>query len=97
MAYYTEQSELGENVSTEDKPARRCERCDRETADYVTFINPDNTEEIICWTCQERDDKNYIRKTSYHRVRRELETGATTNKNEHGEVSPARADEKVKN
>ena len=82
MAYYTNPTDAEDNVSTADKPVRRCEHCDRETKDYVVFISPDNQEHIICWTCQERDDKNFFQKPTYHRVRRELATGATTNKNE---------------
>lgn len=54
-----------ENVSTADKPVRRCERCDRETDEYVMFVHPDNRESIICWSCQERDDKNFNTKPGY--------------------------------
>ncbi|MBC7798344.1 MAG: hypothetical protein H7Z37_15850, partial [Pyrinomonadaceae bacterium] len=45
--------------SIEHKPVVRCERCDRETDEYVLNLTPDNITSFICWTCQERDDKNY--------------------------------------
>lgn len=57
------------NVSTIDKPVMRCERCDRETDEYVEFIHPDNSKHIVCWTCQERDDKNYNMKPQHRRER----------------------------
>lgn len=54
-----EQGDLTENISTVDKPVRRCERCDRETDEWVLYVHPDNRESRICWTCQQRDDKNF--------------------------------------
>ncbi|MBC7796970.1 MAG: hypothetical protein H7Z37_08865 [Pyrinomonadaceae bacterium] len=53
----------------EPKPIVRCERCDRETDEYVVNLTPDNITSFICWTCQERDDKNYTMKPSFRRER----------------------------
>lgn len=69
MAVYVGQGDQEENVSTADKVVQRCEACDRETDDWVMFIAPNNTERIVCWSCQERDDKNYTMKPG-HRAER---------------------------
>jgi ribosome-binding protein aMBF1 (putative translation factor) len=53
------------NVSTIEKSVRRCEECDRETDEYVMYVNPDNSEHIVCWTCQQRGDKHFNTKESY--------------------------------
>ena len=70
MTYFSEPiNSQPTNVSTTEKPVRRCERCDRETDEYVMFIHPDNSEHIICWTCQERNDKNFNMKPEHRRER----------------------------
>jgi hypothetical protein len=65
-----EEFQQPENVSTADKPLERCERCDRETDEYVVFVAPDNRESIICWSCQQRDDKNFNMKPDYRKTER---------------------------
>jgi hypothetical protein len=63
------------NISTIEKPVRRCESCDRETDDYIMFLKPDNSESYICWSCQARDEKNFNVKPTFHRMRRALRNG----------------------
>jgi hypothetical protein len=63
----TEQSDLIENENTRQKQVRRCEQCDRETDEWIQFLNPDDTAHYICWTCQQRDDKHFNVKASWKR------------------------------
>jgi hypothetical protein len=58
------------NVSTVEKPVRRCDECDRETDEYVMYVNPDNSESLVCWTCQQRADKNFNMKSDWRRNER---------------------------
>ena len=61
------------NVSTMEKPPKRCEKCDREVTHYVEYIQPDDNQlHPVCWSCRERDEKNYNMKPSYRRIRRDL-------------------------
>ena len=70
MSYFTEPiNSQPTNVSTVEKPIHRCEECDQETDDYVMFIHPDNSEHIRCWSCQQRDDKNFNMKPEFRRER----------------------------
>lgn len=70
MAYFTEPvNSQPTNVSTVKNALARCERCDRETDEYVKFIHPDNSEHLICWTCQQRDDKNFNARPNYRKER----------------------------
>lgn len=55
------------NVSTAEKPLKRCERCDTETEHYVEFIYPeDNSMHTVCWSCREREDKNFNMRPNWH-------------------------------
>lgn len=70
MAYFEEPiNSQPTNVSTVENEMRRCEECDRETDEYVMFLHPDNTQHFRCWTCQQRDDKNFNVKASYRSER----------------------------
>ncbi|OLE51210.1 MAG: hypothetical protein AUG51_24585 [Acidobacteria bacterium 13_1_20CM_3_53_8] len=56
---------------TEETFVRTCERCDAESAHLVKFTNPDNTEEYICWSCLQREEKRHNLKSTWHRGRRD--------------------------
>ena len=65
-----EQEDITENINTVEKPVARCERCDRETDEYVMYVAPDNLESIICWSCQQRADKNFTMKDNWRKTER---------------------------
>lgn len=50
-----------------DKPAVRCERCDREMDHYNTFISPNNDRSDICWQCLAREEKGFFAQRGFSR------------------------------
>ena len=60
-----------ENLKTlnnvEDKAPVRCAKCDREMGHYITFTNPSNEDENICWQCVDRQEKGFNAKRDFRR------------------------------
>lgn len=54
----------------EPKPLARCSECDRETVHYFGFVQPTNEVKVVCWECQDREDKGYNMKPSFKRKHR---------------------------
>lgn len=52
------------------KEIARCSECDSETTHYFSFVLPTNEVKIVCWECQDREDKGYNMKPSFKRDRR---------------------------
>jgi hypothetical protein len=44
---------------SEEQTKRRCEKCDRETERLIRFVAPDNTLELVCWSCVSREEKRF--------------------------------------
>ena len=59
-----------ENESTIQKPIERCRECDRETDDYIRFLNPDNTPHFVCWSCLQREEKGFNTNPKWKRQRK---------------------------
>jgi hypothetical protein len=57
--------------NAESKPLARCTECDRETTHYFSFVLPTNEVKIVCWECQDREDKGYNMKPAWKRDRRQ--------------------------
>ena len=55
-----------------DKPAVRCNECDREMEHYNSFLSPQNEMRIVCWECQAREEKGFNAKRDF---RRDARTG----------------------
>lgn len=56
-----EHTTLIENVDpkTLDKPAARCNSCDREMTYFNVFVSPGNERRNICWECLSREEKGF--------------------------------------
>ena len=50
-----------------EKPAVRCEKCDRIMEHYNTFIMPTNERRNICWECLARDEKGFFAHRDFRR------------------------------
>jgi hypothetical protein len=50
-----------------DRPAVRCERCDREMEHYNTFITPNNERTDVCWQCLAREEKGFFAHRDFRR------------------------------
>ena len=50
-----------------DRPAVRCERCDRIMEHYNTFISPTNERSTICWQCLAREEKGFFAHRDFRR------------------------------
>ena len=50
-----------------DKPAVRCEECDREMHHYNTFVTPTNERRNVCWECLARQEKGFFAHRDFHR------------------------------
>jgi hypothetical protein len=55
--------------NAEPKPIVRCIECDREVDHYVTFVMPSNETRHVCWSCQDREDKGFNRRTEFRKER----------------------------
>ena len=70
--------ELVEDITSEEvignnavlKPAARCTECDNVITHYFSFVLPTNEVKIVCWECQDREDKGYNMKPSFKRDHR---------------------------
>ncbi len=56
--------------NAEPKPPARCTECDNVRTHYFSFVLPSNEVKIVCWECQDREDKGYNMKPSFKRNRR---------------------------
>ena len=59
---------------TIEKPAVRCERCDREVGHYNTFVSPTNERHNVCWQCLAREEKGFF---AHRNFRRGARTGVS--------------------
>jgi len=50
-----------------DKPAVRCDKCDREVEHYNIFLEADNRLVKVCWECLEREEKGFFTKRDFSR------------------------------
>jgi len=64
--------------NAEPKLVTRCVECDRETDHYVTFVNPSNETESVCWDCQQRTDKGFNTKKTWKRSARQKDIETIT-------------------
>ncbi len=53
------------------KEIARCSECDRENTHYFSFILPSNEVKIVCWECQDREDKGFNMKRTWKRSSRQ--------------------------
>ncbi|MDT4965556.1 MAG: hypothetical protein QOJ64_293 [Acidobacteriota bacterium] len=51
----------------EQQTTGRCERCDRETDRLIKFLAPDNSLELVCWSCLAREEKHFNLKPTWKR------------------------------
>jgi len=50
-----------------DKPAVRCEECDREMDHYNAFLSPTNVRTNVCWECLQRKEKGFFAQRGFQR------------------------------
>ena len=50
-----------------DKPLARCVECDREMEHYNIILSPTNEQKIVCWECQQREEKGFFAKRGFRR------------------------------
>lgn len=50
-----------------DKPAMRCEECDREKDHYNVWLGPGNESRVVCWECKSREEKGFFAHRGFRR------------------------------
>lgn len=55
------------DTKVDGKPPLRCAECDREMEHYNILLSPTNEEKVVCWECQQREDKGFFVKRGFRR------------------------------
>jgi len=67
---YGRESEIKHMATTEEKDARVCERCERESAHMIMLTERDNSFHYVCWDCLRREEKHININRRWKRERR---------------------------